>query len=232
MANDNCIVTLDGPAGSGKTTVARRVAERLGYRFLDTGAMYRAAALAALEAGVALDPLDAEAVTAAVTASGLGLDDLGNVRLRGRDVAREIRTERISAAASPVATVPGVRAFLTRMQREFGRRAEPGLVAEGRDMATVVFRTAAHRFYLSASVEIRAARRREELLANTGDAPSLATMIESIEVRDERDASRDHAPLRVGPGVVVIPTDDLEIDDVVDRVVARIDVVCTRGAAP
>ncbi len=221
MAGDESIVTIDGPAGSGKTTVARNLARRLGFRFLDTGAMYRAATLAALERGVCCDPFDARAALLALEEADLALGENGSVTLGGVPVEDRIRGREVTRAVSAVAAVPEVRRRLTDLQRRFARDAQPGLVAEGRDLATVVFPGAAYRFYLDASVEERARRRRDEMRQQGGEVPQLEAMIALIRARDEKDAGRAAAPLRVGPGVRVIDTTALALDQVIERILAE-----------
>jgi len=216
-SRDQNIVTLDGPAGSGKSTVARRLADRLGYRFLDTGAMYRAATLACMDAGLDLDPPDPVAAAAALEAAGMSLAPDGAVLLAGEKVESRIRTEEVARNVSAVAAIREVRAQLTRMQREFGVNARPGLVAEGRDMATVVFPDARHRFYLDASLEVRARRRLGDL-ARAGQAlPQQEEMVAAIRERDRKDSSREVAPLRVGQGVQQVDTSLMIVDEVVDQ---------------
>lgn len=218
MASDDCIVTMDGPAGSGKTTVAHKVADRLGFLFLDTGAMYRAATLAGLEAGVCLSPPDEKALLASIREAGLRLSDAGTAFLGDEEVGGRIREQDVTRSVSAVAAVEGVRRELTELQQDFGRRATPGLVAEGRDMGTVVFPDAYHRFFLDASVAVRAERRLAEMTLSGQEAPDRATVEESIRARDERDSTREIAPLRVGDGATVIDTTELEIDQVVERI--------------
>ena len=214
---EQTVVTLDGPAGSGKSTVARRLAERLGFHFLDTGAMYRAVTLIALRAEVRLEPLDAAGVVAALDAASLRLDEEGRVVIDGARVDEELRTPEVTRWVSQLSVIPAVRERMTAMQRAFGEAARPGVVAEGRDMATVVFPDARHRFYLDADIEERAQRRRGDLLGRGVQAPDLAVLVEQIRERDTRDSSRDIAPLRVAAGVTRVDTTRMTIDDVVDH---------------
>lgn len=211
------VVTLDGPAGSGKSTVARRLAERLGFRFLDTGAMYRAATLAVLRAGVSLDPLDEADLLRAIDAADISLDESGRVLLGGRVVEAEIRTREVTAWVSQVSAIPALRARMVQLQRRFGEQDGSGLVAEGRDMATVVFPTARHRFYLEAAVAVRADRRLGDLRARGLAVPERGQLVAEIEERDRRDSNRAVAPLRVADGARIIDTTHLSIDEVVDR---------------
>ncbi len=240
MANDETTVTIDGPAGSGKTTVAERLAKALGYRFLDTGAMYRAATVAVIRAGI-VDPADTKAgsgklpedeVTAAVQRAQIDLLEDGHVLLSGVVVGQEIRTQEVDGLVSAVSALPSVRMAMRAKQQDFGTRARPGLVAEGRDMATVVFPHAHHRFYLDAAVRVRAerrflqltakanakfdqARRRGETNPHCDVVPALEAIIAAIEARDHADSSREEAPLRKGEGVTVVTTDALDVDGVV-----------------
>jgi CMP/dCMP kinase len=230
MANDDTTITIDGPAGSGKTTVAAELAKRLGYRFLDTGAMYRAATLSVLRAGIA-DPADPQRelpedeVVAAVERAHIDLIEDGAVTMSGIIVGNEIRTQDVTDCVSAVSALRGVRLLMTAKQREFGVRARPGLVAEGRDMASVVFPRSKHRFYLEAKVEVRAARRLKQLREKHDAArragkpaepvPALAEIIAALAKRDQLDSEREEAPLRRVPGVVEIDTDDLDVAGVV-----------------
>lgn len=223
MAGDERIVAIDGPAGTGKSTVARQAARRLGFHFLDTGAMYRAATVAAQDAGVAMDPLDSEAAVRALLEAGLQLDENGAVLLSGRIAGERIRTAEVTRRVSAVSAVARVREILTEQQREFARRARPGIVVEGRDMCTVVFPRARYRVYLDASPEVRAKRRLDELKAAGLPVPNLEQMTAEIRARDEADSQRAVAPLRVGIGAQVIDTSNLSVAQVVERIVSLVE---------
>ena len=194
------VVALDGPAGAGKSTVARGLADELGVRFLDTGAMYRALTHLALERGIA--PGDAEALTALAGEVVLDFDARGRVLADGVLLEPAVRSAEVTRAVSEVSAHGGVREAVVARQREFGRVWE-GLVAEGRDTTTVVFPDAAHRFYLDASAAERARRRAAEL----GTPEDVAAIQADIERRDAYDSGRAHSPLRLGQGVTVIDTD-------------------------
>jgi cytidylate kinase len=198
------IVTIDGPAGSGKSTAARGLAARLGFDYLDTGAMFRAVGLALRDAA------DVDAVLAAVR---LELPP-GRVLLDGRDVTADIRTPAAAQAASRVATVPAVRQFLAAEQRRIA--AGRDVVCEGRDQGTAVFPDAACKFYLVADPHARAERRHRELVAK-GEAVSLADVLAQQQERDARDAGRAAAPMRPADDAVVIDTTGLSPDDVLAR---------------
>lgn len=202
------IVTIDGPAGSGKSTAARRLAARLGFRFLDTGAMYRAVALECLSRGVAPD--DAEG--AAAIASGIRIELSGErVLINGRDATEAIRTPEVTAAASIVAVHPGVRAALVRLQREATLGAN--VVSEGRDQGTIVFPAAECKFFITADPEERARRRLAEV-RQQGSEVTFEQMLAWIRERDERDEQRALAPLAPAPDAVLIDTSERTIDDV------------------
>lgn len=219
------IVAIDGPAGAGKSTVTRLVAERLEYVLVDTGALYRAVALAALRADVSWD--DAEGVTALAErllherALTFGRDEEGGaaVLLGGENVAQAIRTLEVGQGASKVSAIPGVRAALLGMQRALGQ--EGGVVLEGRDIGTVVFPRAHAKFYLTASVEVRARRRYDELVMR-GEQTTLEQVCREVEERDRRDSSRPIAPLRKAPDAIEIDSSELSIDEVVDSIVSAV----------
>ena len=209
------VVAIDGPVGSGKSTVARRVAERLGFLYLDTGAMYRAVGLLATEAGV---PLDDEAVVVPIAAAaGLRFDGDGRLFAGDRDVSGLIRSLEMGAAASVVSVLPGVRRLLVERQRELGSGAD--IVMEGRDIGTNVFPQAEVKVFLTARPEIRAARRADELWAR-GEEASVDEVLEALLERDRRDSEREVAPLRKAADAVEVDTSELTLDEAVDAVVA------------
>ncbi len=209
------VVAIDGPVGSGKSTVARRVAGSLGYLYLDTGAMYRAVGLLATEAGVRLD--DEAAVLPVAAAAELRFDGQGRLFAGDRDVSRAIRTLEIGAAASVVSALPGVRRLLVERQRTLGSGAD--IVMEGRDIGTNVFPDAGVKVFLTARPEIRAARRAEELRAS-GEEVDVDEVLAALIERDRRDSEREVAPLRRAVDAVEVDTSALTLDEVVAAVVA------------
>jgi cytidylate kinase len=217
------VVAVDGPVGSGKSTVARRVAARLGYVYLDTGAMYRAVGLLATEASAVLD--DEEAVVALARSAGLRFDGDGRLFAGGRDVSAAIRTLEIGAAASRVSALPGVRRFLVEEQRRLAGSAD--IVMEGRDIGTNVFPGAAVKVYLTARPDVRAARRAAELRAK-GDEVAEAQVLAALLERDRRDSTRSVAPLRKAADAVELDTSGMTLDEVVEAVVG----IARRQAGP
>ena len=210
------IITLDGPAGSGKSTVARLLAERMNYRFLDTGAMYRAVALAVLKA--AGDENDLGAVTKLVEACTIEFDG-DRLLLNQEDVTAEIRSPEVTAVSSIIASNPGVRNRLVELQRAIGRRGS--MVTEGRDQGTVVFPDAEHKFFVTANLEARARRRQREL-AHKGVNQPITTVMDQLRQRDERDEQRAHAPMKPAENALVIDTSDLTIAQVVEMIAKRV----------
>jgi cytidylate kinase len=212
------IITIDGPAGSGKSTAARKLAARLGLPYLDTGAMYRVVTLAALEDGVDLNDEDALAHTAATADFEL---DCGpthvRVRLGGRDVTEAIRSMRVNERTRFIAASPGVRRILIEKQQELGRRLG-SLVTEGRDQGSAAFPDADFKFFLDAAVTKRAERRLIELQAD-GEDVTLEQVRANVEERDRTDAQRAVAPLTVPADAFVIDTTDLSITQMLDRLV-------------
>ena len=218
------MVTIDGPAGAGKSTVSRRVAEALGYAFLDTGAIYRSLALVAQRDGVSWDDPDVLAELAATLPVRFG--DAHSVHLGDDDITEAIRTQDIAEGASRVSVHGKVRHALLGLQRKLA--AQGGVVAEGRDTGTVVFPDARAKFFLTASTEVRARRRFDELRARGEDA-SFDQIAQEVEARDQRDSQREVAPLRQAPDAILIDSGSLTEDQVVKMLV---DVVRKREASP
>lgn len=214
------IVTIDGPSGSGKGTLARRLADRLGFHLLDSGALYRLTALAAQKQGVALDgpavAVLAESLNVHFAADGAAfLDDVC--------VDDVLRTEKTGAMASQIAARPDVRAALLARQKAFAQA--PGLIADGRDMGSVVFPDAPAKLFLDASAEVRANRRYKQLIEH-GLSANLAALIDEIRVRDDRDRNRAVAPLRPAADALVIDSSDIPIEAVEAQM---LEYLCARG---
>jgi cytidylate kinase len=215
------IIAIDGPAGSGKSTVGKRLAERLGYRYLDTGAMYRALAWKAIQVGLSLE--DAEALTRLAERSEITVTgDVADLRILidGEDVTDDIRSPDMSRATSLISTIAGVRHALVAQQRRIAR--EGNIVIEGRDIGTVVFPQADVKFYLDARVEVRAQRRWEDERTRGRELPLDEVIRQTIE-RDRRDAEREASPLRPADDAVFIDSSDLTVEDVVQRMMDIID---------
>jgi CMP/dCMP kinase len=205
------IVTLDGPAGSGKSTAARQLAERLGFAFLDTGSMYRAVAYCCLERNIPLD----EVAAVGKLAQSLKMTFEGDrLFVNGVDVTEGLRSLEVTVAASQVAVLPRVREALVKLQREAARGKD--MVTEGRDQGTVAFPAAECKFFLNADPNERARRRLREL-QDQGNPVDLDEVLQQILERDERDASRKVAPLKPAPDALIVDTTSLELDEVLDR---------------
>lgn len=213
------VVTIDGPSGSGKGTVARRVAEALGWHLLDSGALYRVTALAAARRGLSDAPEAALAQVAATLDVRFDVDGAGEPRvwLSGNEVTADIRTEDCGRLASHVAALPAVREALLGLQRGF--RRPPGLVADGRDMGTRIFPDAPLKVFLTASAEERAKRRYKQL-KDKGIDVSLAALSRQIEERDRRDSERSVAPLRAAEDARLLDSSNLTVDEVARTVLA------------
>ncbi len=213
------VITIDGPSGAGKGTVARIVAEQLGWHLLDSGAIYRVLAVAAQHHNISVEdeasllPVAAHLDVQFQTSS----EGEGKVILEGENVSNAIRTEEIGALASKVAAFPRVREALLRRQRAF--KVKPGLVADGRDMGTVVFVNAAIKVFLTATAEERAQRRFNQL-KDKGFDVKIGRLLDDIRLRDERDQNRKVAPLVPAEGALIIDSTELSIDEVVSKILS------------
>lgn len=212
------VITIDGPSGSGKGTVSRLLAQQLGWSILDSGAIYRVLALAAMHHNIAADDDEALMPLAAHLDVQFVIDDPAeNARiiLEGEDVTNAIRTEEVGGVASQVASLPRVREALLRRQRAF--KQDPGLVADGRDMGTVVFPSAEVKIFLTASVEQRAQRRYKEL-KEKGEDVTIPRLLAAIKARDERDTNRTVAPLKPAEDALILDSTVMNINQVLDKV--------------
>ena len=205
------VIAIDGPSGAGKGTVARTLAERLGYRHIDTGAMYRAVAWRAQQQGV--DLTDADLVAGVARAAEIALDR--GVVIDGHDITHAIRNPQIDAAAAIVARHPGVRAALVARQRQYGDGG--GLVMEGRDIGTVVFPAADVKLFLDASPEERARRRAVDPAHSGGSGRDVQGVAQALEARDRSDRTRATSPLVVASDAIYIDTTDMDVQQVVER---------------
>ncbi len=206
------VITLDGPSASGKGTVAERVAARLSFHYLDSGALYRLTALAAMKAGM---ELDAESELTSLAGRLPARFESGRIWLNGEDVTEAIRSESVGEGASRVAVLAQVREALLGRQRAY--RRSPGLVADGRDMGSVVFPDAQTKVFLTAGAEARAERRYKQLIEK-GFSANLPALVQEMRARDERDTARPVAPLRPAPGALLLDTTGMSIDDAVSAV--------------
>ena len=211
------VITIDGPSGSGKGTVATLTAKDLGFRLLDSGALYRSLAVSAIKREVNLEDHQQLADLARCLNIEFDLFNSGSVWLDGEDVSLSIRTDIVSKAASLLGTIPAVRAALHEQQLAF--RKEPGLVADGRDMGTVVFPDALVKIYLTARLEERAQRRYKQLIGKGIDA-TLPLLLRDLKERDAKDSERPISPLKPAKDAVVLDTTDLQVDQVVQLVMS------------
>lgn len=215
------IITIDGPAGAGKSTVSKAVAKKLGYIYLDTGALYRALAYKALKVKISIDDQTALSDLCSRTKVALKyIDGQLNVYVDGKDVGEKIRTEEVGLVASKISTYAVVRESLLNLQREIG--VHGGLVAEGRDMGSVVFPNADYKFYLDARTEERIKRRYKEIIGK-GNLAGYQAIQQAIQqdmlTRDKQDKQRQLAPLKVPDGAIIIDSTDLSVQEVVEKVV-------------
>lgn len=214
------IIAIDGPSGAGKSTLGRIIARDLGYLYIDTGAMYRAVALAVLQSKTSLN--DVERVAAVAKSADIKLEgdpDSLRVSLNGKDVSEEIRTEEVTHASSVISTIPEVRRTLVERQRKMG--ASGHVVLDGRDIGTVVFPHADIKFFLTAQPQERAARRFKEERLRERDTTFEETLTD-INTRDQRDSTREDSPLAIADNAFVIDSTDLSVEEVVERMLAVI----------
>lgn len=205
------VIAIDGPSASGKGTVAQRVAENLGYHYLDSGALYRIVALAALERGI--DWQSEQEIANLIPHLAIKFEH-GEIYLNNDNVSEKIRTEQMGQGASKVAAHPLVRLALVDLQHSFLK--EPGLVADGRDMATVIFPDAKTKIFLTASTEVRAERRYKQLI-NKGIEADYQAILKDLQDRDARDSERSVAPLQQAPDAMLLETSDLNIEQAVNK---------------
>lgn len=209
------VLTIDGPSGAGKGTVSRRIAKQLGWHYLDSGSIYRALAIAIQLKGIAVDDVSAIVATAATMRLAFALDDELIVLLNDEDITGQLPLEETGNAASKIAVLPEVRQALLQKQRDF--KQLPGLVADGRDMGTVVFPEASKKVFLTASSEKRAERRYKQL-KEKGINANLVSLAKDIEERDRRDRERATAPLSLADDALFIDSSDMTIDAVINTV--------------
>ena len=214
------IITIDGPAGAGKSTVSKILAKKFNYIYLDTGALYRALAYKALKTGISIDdPASLENLCANTEVYLRNVHGQMKVYVDGEDVEKKIRTEEVGLTASKISTFPVVREKLLDLQRKAGVRG--GIVAEGRDMGSVVFPEADYKFYLDASLDERTKRRHKELLLKN-DTTGYESIKKDMQARDKQDSQRDIAPLKTPEGAILIDSDNLSIEGVAEKIISNI----------
>ncbi|PWU03743.1 MAG: (d)CMP kinase [Terriglobia bacterium] len=223
MAQRHVVIAIDGPAGAGKSTIAKRLADRLGFTYIDTGAMYRAVALWALRQGV--NPSDMHRMEQLALAAEIELTP-GRIRLNREDVTETIRTLEVSSAASKVAVIPGVRRAMVAKQREIGERAS--VVMEGRDIGTIVFPNADVKIFLDAQPEERVRRRYQEELLK-GASIGESALAEQMQERDRRDSARADSPLTQAPDAIYLDSTALSIEEVEETILKIVRARVTNG---
>ena len=223
------VITIDGPSGTGKGTIAQLLADTLGWHLLDSGALYRIVAVGAVDKS--LKAININEICDFATAMKVVFSTRfeGSILLNGEEISSQVRLEETAELASQVAAIPELREVLLQRQRDF--RLEPGLVADGRDMGTVVFPNAGAKFFLTASAEERAQRRYKQLI-NKGVSVNLRALLQDINSRDERDANRKVSPLRPADDAVVIDTTTLTIEEVLEAVLIEVRAKMPGATAP
>ncbi len=216
-------IAIDGPAGAGKSTIAKFISKKLGIIYLDTGAMYRAVALKAIKEGI--DPRDAAVVEPMLPGLDIRIEH-GNgeqrIFLDGADVSKDIRTPEVSLGASNIAVIPAVRLAMVKLQREIAE--EMDVVMDGRDIGTYVLPNARFKFFLTASSDERAKRRYQELLGKGSQDISFEEVKRDMEYRDRNDSTREFAPLSKAPDAIEIDTTDMDIEQVIEKIITTIEV--------